>query len=123
MYDRQAIGIDRTLSGLGNEVVHQSQERRREKECDGIVSVPPLDKSILNSGINRVALPQGDGESQGVDDVEHCHGENRGDVEPQGDVEMLFTACRKRSEEVQRKHYPNRRNADVDRPFELGILL
>jgi len=58
-----------------------------------------------------------------VDDVEHRHGENRRDVEPDGDVESVLVAAGKRPEKVNRKDDPNECDGDVDWPNEFGVFL
>ena len=53
MDDREAIGKYRPIRRFGQEVIHQAEVRRGEKERDGIVTVPPLDEGVLDPGIDR----------------------------------------------------------------------
>ena len=56
VHDRQAVGIDRPLDPLRNEVVHDAEEAGGEEEADGVMAVPPLRHGILDAGEQRVAL-------------------------------------------------------------------
>ncbi len=56
MNDAQLVGENWTVGSFGQEVVHQSKERCRQKERHGVVTIPPLHESILNTCVNRVAL-------------------------------------------------------------------
>jgi hypothetical protein len=58
-----------------------------------------------------------------VHDVEHRDGDDRGDVEPQRHVEGRLIALRQGPEEVHRKHHPDQRHHDVDRPDEFCVFL
>jgi hypothetical protein len=58
-----------------------------------------------------------------VDDVEHRHGDDRADVEPDGDVEGLLVAPRQRPEEVGGEHHPDDGDGDVEGPDEFGVFL
>jgi len=55
--------------------------------------------------------------------VEQGHGQERGDVEPYGHVHVPFTAAGDGAEHVPSEHYPYDRDQDVDRPFQLCVLL
>ena len=48
----QAIGINRTTSLLRHKVVHHAQKARGQEEAHGIVTVPPLNHSILNTRVH-----------------------------------------------------------------------
>ena len=63
------------------------------------------------------------GHRERVHDVEHRDGEDRRDVEPDRDVEVLLVALRERPEEVDREHHPHERDREIDRPLELRVLL
>ena len=92
--DRQPIGIDRPIGLLRNEVVHHPQESGRQEEADGIVSVPPLGQRVLNPGKGRIALGTEERHRHRhvVDHVQHGDGDDEGQVEPVGHVDMWFLA-------------------------------
>ena len=52
----KVIAYDKYKSGFGNEIVHKAQERCGKEESHGIMTVPPLYKGILNTGVGRIAL-------------------------------------------------------------------
>jgi hypothetical protein len=54
--DGEPVGEHRALRGLGKEVVHQAEVGSGEEEGHGVVSVPPLNQRILDTGVNGVAL-------------------------------------------------------------------
>ena len=79
---------------------------RRQEERDGVVAVPPLHERILHAGIDRVALQHRDRQREAVEDVEHRDRDDRRDVEPDGDVEVLLVPLREHPEEVDREDHP-----------------
>jgi hypothetical protein len=58
-----------------------------------------------------------------VDDVEHRHGDDGGDVEPERDVEAGLVAFGQRPEEVDGEDHPDQDHGDVDGPDQLGVFL
>ena len=58
-----------------------------------------------------------------VDDVEHRHRDDGGDVEPERDVEAGLVALGEGPEEVDGEDHPDQRDRDVDGPDELGVFL
>ena len=121
--DRQAVGEDRPLRCLREEVIHDAEDRRRQEEGDRVVPVPPLNERVLHARKNRVALQHRDGNLEAVDDVQDRDGDDRRDVEPNRDVEVFLAALAECPEEVDGEDDPNQRDRDVDRPLELGVLL
>ena len=114
---------DRSLRRLRQEVVHDAENRRGEEEGDGVVAVPPLDQRILDPGEDRVALHHRDGNLEAVHDVQNCDRDDRRDVEPKRDVQMLFSTLSERPEEIDREDDPDQGDRDVDRPLELCVFL
>jgi 23S rRNA (cytosine1962-C5)-methyltransferase len=91
---REAIGIDRPLGLLGNEVVHHAEEARGQEESHGVVSVPPLHHGIHGARVDRIGLHQSDGDGEAVDHMEHGHGQDETTVEPVCDVDVRgFSPC------------------------------
>ena len=111
--DRQPVGIDRPLGLLGHEVVHHAEEAGGEEEADRVVAVPPLGQRILDAGEERVALraEERDRHRQIVDDVQHRDGDDEGEVEPVGDVDVRLVALGERAEEDRGDRPPRRRSA------------
>ena len=123
MDHRQPVGIDRPLRRLRQKIIHDAQNRRGKEEGYGVVPVPPLDEAVLHAAEDRVTVRERGRDRQVVDDVEHRHGDDRRDVEPEGDVEGLLVAPGERPEEVHREHDPDDGDGDVDGPDELGVFL
>ncbi len=121
--DRQAVGEDRPIRGLGQEVVHDAEERGRQKEADRIVAVPPLHERVLDPGVDRIAAPQPRRHREVVEDMEKGDGDDGRDVEPDRDVDVALAALGDGAEDVDREDDPHHRDGDVDRPLELGVLL
>ena len=55
--------------------------------------------------------------------MQNRHRDDRRDVEPDGDVQVLLSPDRDRPEEVDRKRHPEHRDQDVEQPRQLGVLL
>ena len=121
--DGQPVAEHGPLGRLRQEVVHQPQEGRREEEGDGVVAVPPLHERVLHARKQRVALEQADRQHEVVDDVQDSDGDDRRDVKPDRDVEVLLTSTREGQKEVGGEDDPDDDDEDVDRPFEFGVLL
>ena len=51
----------------------------------------------------------------------HCN--DRGDIEPNRHIHVLFTAFKDSSEEVDAENYPDQGNHEVNRPLEFRVLL
>ncbi len=122
MDDRKAIAVDRAIRGFGKIVIHQSEKRRGKKEGDSVMAVPPLNQRILNASINRIAFQKADRNFNRIHDVKNRDGDNRGDVEPNGNIEMTFTTTKNSSEKIDGKDDPDDGNRNIDRPFKLGIF-
>jgi len=123
VHHRQAVAVDRSLGRLGQEVVHDAQDRRGQEEGDRVVPVPPLHERVLDPGPDRVAVRQRGRQLQAVDDVQDRDGHDRRDVEPERHVEVGLVAAGDGPEEVHREGHPDDRNRDVDRPDQLGVFL
>ena len=123
MHDRQPVGVHRPPRLLGHEVVHDPEETRGQEEPDGVVPVPPLDHRVLHPGVEGVGLPQAHRDHRAVDDVQHGDGEDEGGEEPVRHVDVADPAFRDGAEEDDRVRHPHHRDEDVDRPFELRVLL
>ena len=54
---------------------------------------------------------------------EHGDGHQRGDVEPERDVEVPLAPAGERAEEVRGEDDPHHGDGDVDGPLELRVLL
>ncbi len=119
----QTVGVNRTSGSLRHEVVHHAQEACGQEEAHGVVSVPPLDHRILNTGIHGVGLGQRDRHCHAVDDVQQGDGDDEGAEEPVGHVDMGNLADRDRAEENEGVGNPDQRDQNVDRPFEFGVFL
>jgi len=123
MQDREPIAEHRAVGGLRQEVVHQAKKRRGQEEGDRIVAVPPLHEGVLHAGVERVALEPPRRDREVVEDVQDGDGDDAGDVEPERDIQMPLPPPGDGPEEVHRKGHPDHGDRDVDRPFELGVLL
>jgi 23S rRNA (cytosine1962-C5)-methyltransferase len=125
MDDRQPVGVDRPVRRLRDVIVHHAEEGRGQEEADGVVAVPPLDHRILDARPGAVALGPGDRDRQGevVDDVEHRDGDDEGQVEPVGDVDVRFLALHHGAEIGDQVGHPHDGEPQVDEPFGLGVLL
>lgn len=53
---REPVAVYRPVRGLGYVVVHEPQERSRQEEGDGVMTVPPLNQRILYPRIDGIAL-------------------------------------------------------------------
>src|SRR5690606_5862050 len=65
----------------------------------------------------------GDRNLQVVDDVQHRHNDDEGTVEPVAYVQVLDVALQQGAEEHDAIGNPDDGDQDVDRPFQLGVLL
>ena len=123
VHDRQLVAEDRPLGGLGQVVVHEAEVRGGQEEGHRVVAVPPLHEGVLDAGVGRVAAEQRVGDGHAVADVQDGHGDDRGDVEPDGDVEVLLAPDGEGAEEVDREDHPQRGDHDVEHPGQLSVLL
>ncbi len=121
--DREPVAPDRLLGLLREEVVEHPEEAAGQQEADGIVAVPPLHDGILGAREQRIGFPDRHRQRQAVDDVQHRHDDDQRAVEPVGNVDGLDLALRDRAEEDDREADPGRGDREVERPFELRILL
>ena len=90
VHDRQPVRVDRPVRLLRDEVVHDAEKAGGEEEADGVVAVPPLRHRVLDASPDDVALgaAQRHRDRQVVDDMQHGDGDDEGQVEPVGDVDV-----------------------------------
>jgi len=119
----KAVGINRAIGCLWQEIVHKAQVGCGQEECDGIMSIPPLDQGILDTGIDRVAFQKADRDCDGIHDVKHGHGDESRNVEPDGHVDMPGPSFDDGAKHIPSKDDPYDSHHDVNRPFQFGILL
>ena len=99
------------------------EEPRRQEEAHRVVAVPPLDHRVLRARIHVVGFPEADRDLRAVDQMQQRHGENESAEEPVGDVDVRDLALGEGAEEHDRIGHPHQRDEDVDRPFQLGVLV
>ncbi len=137
--DGQLVAEHRAFGGFGQVVVHQPEERRGQEEGHGVVAVPPLHQRVLHARVDGVGLEgqlgrghlavleevdQARGEPEVVEDMQHRHGDDRGDVEPERDIDVALAAVNQGHQEVAaEEHKPDDRDGDVDGPLQLGVFL
>lgn len=123
--DRQPIGIDRPFRPLRHEIVHDGEEAGGEEEADRVMAVPPLHQGILHAGEDGVGLgAEGrDRQRQVVDDVEHRHRDDEGEIEPVRHEDVGFLALPERAEEHEQIDDPDDGQPQIGVPFRLGIFL
>jgi len=112
-----------TLSRFREKVVHQTQERCRQEEGDGVMSVPPLNEGILDTGIDRITLEESSRYFEAVADVQHGDRYNCGNVEPECHVHMTFSPLFQCHEEIDGEYDPYNRDGNVNGPLQLGVFL
>jgi hypothetical protein len=64
VHDREPVAVDRPVGRLGQEVVHDAEDRRGEEEGDRVVAVPPLHQRVLHAAKTGVALEPADGSAR-----------------------------------------------------------
>ena len=121
--DGEPVGIDRAVGRLRQVVIHDAEDRRGEEEGHGIMPIPPLDEAILQAAENRIGVEERGGQREVIDDIEHRHGDDGGDIEPEGHVEAGLIALRQRPEEIHREDHPHEHHGDVDGPDEFRVFL
>ena len=123
--DREPVGIDRPLGPLRDEVVHDAEEAGGEEEADRVVAVPPLHHGVLHARPDDVGLrrEQRHRDRGVVDEMQHRDGDDEGEVEPVGDVDVRLVAPHDGAEEDQQVGDPDDREPQVGVPFGLGVFL
>jgi 23S rRNA (cytosine1962-C5)-methyltransferase len=113
------------LRPLWNEVVHDGQEAGGQEEAHRVVTIPPLRQRVLNPSEELVALgtEQRDRHCQVVDDVQHRDGDDEGQIEPVGHIDMRLFALPDRAEEDEKVATQTMRQPEVCIPFRLGVFL
>ena len=87
------------------------------------MTVPPLNEGVLNATENRIRMKEPCRNGQVIDDIQHRHGNDGRDVEPDRHVERLFLSPCQRPKEVNREDHPNNGDCDIDRPNQLSVFL
>ena len=125
MDDRQAIGIDRPVAALGNEVVHDREEAGGQEEADRVVAVPPLHHGVLHARPDDVGFRREHRNRHGgiVAEMQHRDGEDESEIEPVGDVDVRLGAPHDGAKKDQEIDHPHDRQEQVGVPFRLGIFL
>ena len=123
--DRQPVGIDRPLGALGDEVVHDGEEAGGEEEADRVVAVPPLHHGVLHARPDDVGLgrEQRDRHRRVVAEMQHRDGDDEGEIEPVGDVDVRLGAPHDGAEEDQQIGHPDDGQPEIGVPFRLGVFL
>ena len=107
--DGQAVGVNGTLSLLGDEVIHHAQEACGEKEADGVVAIPPLHHGVLNAREDGNSLGEADGYGCTTDNMQQGNRQDEGTVKPVGDIDVFDLASHERPEEHDRVGHPSDR--------------
>ena len=123
--DREPIAVHRALRPLRDEVVHNGEEAGGQEEADGVMSVPPLHHGVLDTGPDDVGLrrEQRHRNRGVVAEMQDSDGEDEGEIEPIGDVNVRLGAPDDCSEEDQQVGDPDHGQPKVGVPFGLGIFL
>lgn len=87
------------------------------------MSVPPLHQSVLNPGVYGVTFEKRYGDLQGINNVKQRNSEDRCNVKPDCNINMLLAAFCNCSEKIYRKYNPNYSDENVNWPLELRVLL
>ncbi len=123
--DRETVAVDRALRALGDEVVHDGEEAGREEEAHGIVPVPPLHHRVLNAGPDDVGFGREQRyRNRGiVAQMQHRNGQDEGEIEPVGDVDVRLAPPHDGAEKDEKVDDPHHREPEICVPFRLGIFL
>lgn len=119
-----ALALFLATALFGDEVVHHGQKAGREEKAHRVMTVPPLGQRILDPGEQRVTLgrEQRYRYRQIVDDVQHRHGDDEGEIEPVCHVDVRLFAFDQRTGVGDQIDDPDQRQPEIDIPFRLGIL-
>jgi len=123
MKNRQTVRVNRPVGGFRQIVIHQSQKRSGQEKGNGIVSIPPLNNGILNTGIYRITFQQADRNFQRIKNMEHGNCNHRCNVKPDGNIQVFYPAFGNGTKQVDAINYPNNGNQYINRPFKLCIFL
>ncbi|MNI19411.1 hypothetical protein D3C85_1173290 [compost metagenome] len=55
--------------------------------------------------------------------MQHGNGYKRGDIKPDGYIEVAFPSFKNGTEHVDTKNHPYERNGNINRPFQLSIFV
>ena len=123
VHDGQPVGVNRSRSLFGHEVIHHAEETHRQNKAHHTVPVPPLDHCIGGTGIDRVRLQQADGNRQVIDHMHHARDDDECPVEPVADIDVLDRTPRDGAKEQVSISQPNDAHPQGYRPLHLGIFL
>ncbi len=87
------------------------------------MSVPPLHERILDTSIHTVTSHEGNGQFDGIDNMQHGHSYPGGDIKPDGHIDMAFPSFDNRAKHINAENDPDNGNGDVDRPFQFRVFL
>ena len=107
--DGEAIGIDRPLGALRDEIIHDGEEAGGQEEADCVMAVPPLGQRILHPGEKRIAFRSRQRNRHGevVDDMQHRDGDDERQVEPVRHIDMRLFPFPDRTEKNQEINDPD----------------
>ena len=110
MDDGQSIRINRPVGALRDEVVHDAEEAGGKEEADRVVAVPPLHHGVLHAGPDDVGLrrEQRDRHRRVIAEMQDRDGDDEGEIEPVGDVDVRLGAPHDGSEIDQQINHPHR---------------
>ncbi len=125
MDDRKTIRINRPFRLLGHEVVHDAEEPGGQEEADRVVAVPPLCHGVLHARPDPVALGSRPAHRHGevVDDVQNRDRQDKGEIEPVGDVNVPLAPLEQRARERDQVGDPHDGQQQVHVPFGFGVFL
>ncbi len=123
--NRKAVGIDRTISPLRDEVVHDGKKASGQEEAHRIVTVPPLHHRILDTRPDDVGLGRidRDRDRQVVDDVQHGDRDDKRQIEPVRHIDVRFLAFPQRPQEQQQVEDPDNGQPEIGVPFRFRVFL
>ena len=101
------------------------EEAGGEEEADRVVAVPPLHHRILHAGPDDVGLrrEQRYRHRGVVAEMQHRDGQDEGEIEPVGDIDVRLGAPHDGAEEDQQIDDPDDGQPEIGVPFRLGIFL
>ena len=123
MDDGKPVGINRPVCRLGQEIIHQTQDRCGEEKSHCVVAIPPLHQCILDACIPAITFQKGNRQFNGIHNMQHGHRNPGGDVKPDGNINMAFPSFNDGTEHIDTENNPYQRDGDIDRPFQFRIFL
>ena len=121
--DGKPVGIDRLVRLLGHEIIHHAQKARRQEETDGVMAIPPLRQRILHARKQRIGFRRkAHRHGKVVHHMQQRDGDDEGQVEPVGDIDMRLGALQDGAHEHHQIGDPHDGQPQVHIPFRLGIF-